>query len=241
MRAWFAGVALLFADVAVAGEVRAVRFAHGFINAWALVGEQIVLVDAGVPGRSERILRDLRRADLDPDAVSVLVVTHGHADHAGGAKAIAEALDVPIIAGWGDHEVFASGEDRPKIPTGGTGRLIKPFIPERFEPFEVEVWVDDPVDLAPWGVEGQNLAVGGHTLGANVVVLPDGRVVSGDLVRGEFVAQKRPHLHFFHEDVEGAHAAIDALLADGATTFLPGHGKALDAADVAAWRERTRD
>ncbi len=63
-------------------------------------------VDAGAGRGMEHIVAELRRDRVDPAAVRWLVVTHGHADHAGGAAAWRRAipsitvLASPDVAGW---------------------------------------------------------------------------------------------------------------------------------------------
>src|SRR5690242_17300213 len=61
-------------------------------------GDELVMIDAGFGPGTDRIL-DLMRADgLDPSRVSRIVVTHYHADHAGGCAAIVRATGAELWA-----------------------------------------------------------------------------------------------------------------------------------------------
>ncbi|MGH7118178.1 MAG: MBL fold metallo-hydrolase [Acetobacteraceae bacterium] len=81
-------------------------------NAWLVdSGQGLVLFDAGA-GRDVAGLLDAVRADgLDPAAVTHLFLTHAHADHSGGAAALAERLPgLSIRCGAATAALLARGE-----------------------------------------------------------------------------------------------------------------------------------
>jgi len=55
-------------------------------------GGEAALIDAGVGLCTEEVLAGIRATALDPARIRWLLLTHGHADHAGGAAALREAL-----------------------------------------------------------------------------------------------------------------------------------------------------
>lgn len=64
-----------------------------------------VLVDAGTKLHAKKILRELQGHDITAHAL-----THAHYDHAGGSKAIAAALDIPVWCGVKDEEAVRTGK-----------------------------------------------------------------------------------------------------------------------------------
>ncbi|MDP2400956.1 MAG: MBL fold metallo-hydrolase, partial [Actinomycetota bacterium] len=56
----------------------------------------IVLIDAGFSARET--LRRMCRADLNPDDVSAILLTHEHTDHVCGVRVLAQRLNVPVFA-----------------------------------------------------------------------------------------------------------------------------------------------
>jgi glyoxylase-like metal-dependent hydrolase (beta-lactamase superfamily II) len=64
-----------------------------------------VLVDAGTPQGAKRLL-----GSLAGRRVSAHALTHAHWDHAGGTRAVADALDVPVWVGALDAADVESGE-----------------------------------------------------------------------------------------------------------------------------------
>jgi len=76
-----------------------------FVYIYIICGEEISLVDGGVAS-SERIIVDhLRDTGRRPEEISRLILTHGHPDHIGAAKAIKEISGCSVAShsadkGW---------------------------------------------------------------------------------------------------------------------------------------------
>lgn len=75
---------------------------RSFINAY-LLGD--VLVDAGMGMHARAIVKALAGR-----SVATHVITHAHADHAGGSKTVTEALGVPASCGAGDAAAIRAGK-----------------------------------------------------------------------------------------------------------------------------------
>jgi hydroxyacylglutathione hydrolase len=71
------------------------------INAY-LLGD--VVVDAGAKVNAKRLLKALHG-----HAVGAHALTHGHPDHAGGTRRLAEAYDVPVWVGERDRDAVETG------------------------------------------------------------------------------------------------------------------------------------
>lgn len=57
-----------------------------------------VLIDAGVGIRYEDIINNIREDGFDPKSIDIILITHSHADHAGGAKFLKEYTGAELVA-----------------------------------------------------------------------------------------------------------------------------------------------
>jgi hydroxyacylglutathione hydrolase len=221
-------------------EIRLLRLCWS--NAYLLLGQRPVLVDAGSPGDEAPILAALVAAGRSLRDLAAIVVTHAHCDHAGAAAALRAATGAPVLLGAGDVAMAAAGRNLPLVPTGLEARLVRPFVPQEFPALVPDEVVVDSLDLARFGVAGTMRPLGGHTRGSAIVKLASGDALVGDLLRGGRLGGRwratEPMTHYYEEEPAAVASVVDQVLADGARRLLVGHGGPLDAGAVAAWRRR---
>jgi glyoxylase-like metal-dependent hydrolase (beta-lactamase superfamily II) len=205
-------------------------------NVHVVFGEHPLLVDTGSPGDAKDLERGLAKLGVKLADVRCAVVTHGHADHAGGAREL-QRHGIKIIAGRGDLWHAIGGIHGKLRSTSFFAELIKLIIPYHYEPVWPDELIDSTYDLRACGVDGLAIAAPGHTRGSLVVLVDHGKVaLVGDLFRGGalggYVHPWSPKEHFFQDDLEMSHRRIRELLARGVETFVLGHGGPAKRADV---------
>ncbi len=159
------------------------RIPTGIGNAY-LVGsrKEWVLIDTGTPGYEDKIAAAARRRfgrDSRPEAI---LLTHGHFDHAGSAKALADMWDVPVLA----HRLelpFVDGRSEypPPDPTvGGFMAQTIRFIP--IKKIELGRRVDEMPSRRLPGMKGwEPIQTPGHTPGHVSFFRPEDRtLIAGD-------------------------------------------------------------
>ena len=101
-----------------------IRIKGAISNCYLLLGERPVLVDTGAPGDLKRILAALKHAGIAPKDLSLILLTHGHSNHAGcaaelkrrGAPQVAlHAGDVTLVR-QGRNGVLAAQDVRQASP-----------------------------------------------------------------------------------------------------------------------------
>ena len=143
------------------------RIPTGIANAYILgTPERWVLVDCGTPGNFQRILKSVREHLGQDSAPLAIVLTHGHFDHAGSAKQLAEHWGVEIYAHRLEHPFLnGSSEYPPPDPTvGGFMAQVVRFVPNlKFDlrPHLRELGAGELPFLADWEV----IETPGHTAG----------------------------------------------------------------------------
>lgn len=219
----------------VVSGTRVVTLQQDFINAHAIVGDEghFVLVDSGLERNGQALERLLEESGLDLAKLDAVVLTHGHADHAGGARRF-QQRGVKVVAGAGDVEALGKGANETLCPTDSTarGRLAEDQH-ERFSALVPDVPVTEVLALQSLSrIEGEVLPAPGHTPGSLVVRVKDALFV-GDLLRGAILGSSA-EVHFYMCDLEQNRQLVQSLLArwPSASTFFVGHFGPVSRAEV---------
>ncbi len=207
-------------------------------NVHVLLGDHPVLVDTGSPGEVNELERGLAKLGVKLSDVRCAVVTHGHADHAGDARAL-QHRHIQVIAAAGDlwREIY--GIHGHLTSTSLFAELLKTIVPKRYPAFWPDVRVRGTYDLKSCGVDGEVIAMPGHTQGSVVILVGGGKIaLVGDLFRGGalagYVHPAEPKEHFYQDDLQLVHIRIHQLLARQPRIewFVLGHGGPASRADV---------
>lgn len=68
------------------------------VYTYLIYGKQICLIDSGVSGSTDLIFNYIRETGRDPNEIAMVVFTHAHADHIGGAVAVQKSTRYKIAA-----------------------------------------------------------------------------------------------------------------------------------------------
>ncbi len=205
-----------------------------------------VLVDAGVPGTAWRI-RSAAESVYGSREPEAIILTHGHFDHVGALRELADGWDVPVFA----HPLefpFLDGRDDypPPDPTVGgfMAQLSRAFprkgmnIRHRLRPL--------PMDFSvPYARGWRFIHTPGHTPGHVSFFRDEDRtLIAGDAVisidqqqPGKLLSQVRqfmPPPWYFTMDWRQAHASVQALAVLQPNIVVSGHGLPVEGSEVAS-------
>jgi glyoxylase-like metal-dependent hydrolase (beta-lactamase superfamily II) len=166
------------------GVVRIPTLGAASINSYAFVEDDgsVTLVDCGLKRAPARIVAGLRAIGRHPGDVRRIVLTHAHADHAGGAADLAARTGAPVAAHETDATYVERGEIPPYDPSLRAGRLMTRLSRGGFPPVAVgERLTDGQVLDVAGGL--RVVATPGHTPGhISLLHEPTATLITGDAV-----------------------------------------------------------
>lgn len=203
----------------------------------------VTLIDSGYVAQRELLVASLDAIGRRPEEVSAVLITHGHADHLGGAAWLAERIGTPVHA----HADEVANVSRAVMQQAGAAAVLRnawrpgvlcwaaAIVPllERRPDLGVPSVTPLPGPDGHVAVPGHPRAVlvDGHTSGHTAYDFED----EGVLVVGDALATRHrtsplvgPQLlpSIFQHDAERARASLGRAGASSARVVLPGHGEA---------------
>jgi glyoxylase-like metal-dependent hydrolase (beta-lactamase superfamily II) len=232
-----AGCTTTYARAGRTGTADIIQIELPLSNAYLIRSKSPILVDVGSEGDAAALVRATTASGTRPSDIGLVVLTHGHADHAGDAAELMKLTHAPVALGEGDLALAVTGHNDDLVPMNFLACFLQLALPQSYPPFVPDLVVrDEPLDLAPWGVAGRVIPMPGHTRGSLVVLLDDHSAFVGDQILGGYfggaIAPTSPGLHYFHADREANDANVAKLLELGVEKFYLGHGGPVSRADV---------
>ena len=183
----------------------------------------LTLVDTGTKKDAPRIQRALEKLGRRPEDVKQILVTHSHGDHAGGANAMRDLCEAPVLASAKDAEVIAGREPYVVAPAAW-GRVLYSNRLDDYPRFEVDQRLDDRTQV-DGGLE--MIPAPGHTPGHMAVWAPDLQALfCGDSVWN--IGGLRPSWKSFTWDWDLNQESVRRLMDLPSESLWLGHGLTVD-------------
>lgn len=191
---------------------------EGFISnaGFVVTSDGVVVVDAlGTPALGDALLRAIRK--VTPKPVKRVILTHYHADHFYGLKALKDA-GADVWAHRGALEYLDGGEGARRLAQRATD--LFPWVDESMPLVRADRWLDGDTSFKLGGMQFDVYWFGpAHSPEDLVIVVPgEGVIFSGDL----FFAGRIPFVG--DADSKAWLERIDRLLAMKPRLMIPGHG-----------------
>jgi glyoxylase-like metal-dependent hydrolase (beta-lactamase superfamily II) len=208
------------------------------VNAYLLKdGEGFVLVDTGHGFAWPRLIRALRDAGCVPGSLSLIVITHGDADHTGNMARLRAEYSAPVAVHPADLERIESGRMPKRTSPTTAGRTVLRLLSLRalllpsgraVNRFDPDVLLEDGMRLEKYGLAAEVVHIPGHTPGSVAILCDDGPLLSGDTI------YESPRALLLIENVDDHRHSVERLrgLAPRVTMVCPGHGKPFSGASL---------
>lgn len=185
-------------------------------------GDDWLVFDAGAGLYPDEFTAALANEGIDPARVKHLFLTHGHADHSGGAAAMRERHGVRVHAGAETAGLVSSGDEKAiSLDRARTAGIYPPDYVYRPCPVDVEMELGRAMAFGPVSVTA--IATPGHSFDhvSFLVETPARRIlVAGDALfcEGKVAIQDIYDCH-----IGQVCSSVRTLAALEFDTLLPGH------------------
>ena len=207
-----------------------------FSNAYLVIDQHAILVDAGFPGDADAIMHAITQAGLTPSDIRLLVHTHGHIDHVGATAVLQQRLGMPTMIHQADAHNLITGTNGIVTPRNFEARLVAAMLVRPFDPVTPDIILSAETSLHAYGVDGQIIFTPGHTKGSLSLILANGEAIVGDVMMGGWfggtIRPRHPNYHYFVDDWDDVNHSIARLLAVAPSRWYVGHGGPLAYAHV---------
>lgn len=186
------------------------------------IGTQLSLIDSGCGFGEETLKENIEETGADPNQIQLLLLTHCHYDHTGGAPSLRSKYGCKIIA----HELDASF-----LEAGDNEATAATWYGARINSFKIDRKLKRPLEVI--NVAGREIEayhIPGHSPGSLAFLMEsDGkRVLFGQDVHGPL----HPSLHSDRKDYEESLKKLISLEADilceGHYGIIEGKKKVID-------------
>ena len=154
------------APIKVAENIYRISTIGAYVNTYLFVepNGDLTLIDAGLKGAPKKILSALESLGKKPSDVKRIVLTHAHADHAGGLARVRGEAGARVMCHTDDAPYARAGRVPPRDRRNFSAGILDKFAFTTFEPFEVdeEIADDQLLDIAG-GL--RVIHTPGHTMG----------------------------------------------------------------------------
>ncbi|MDQ7092708.1 MBL fold metallo-hydrolase [Desulfosporosinus sp. PR] len=194
-----------------------VKGAHVYL----VTGSHSFLVDSGLPGQEDRILKYINNIGLDPAVLEGIILTHYDVDHVGSAVKLQNLAHCPIYAHRLEIPYIMGQQKRPGIKRW-LPLLTRPLYGALIPAKEIKPLEEGKV-FEDWEV----IPTPGHTPG-HIVLYRNGVAIVGDLFQG---GEIRLAPNYFSWDLEILRKSAQIVIERPLRWILPGHGPATPASN----------
>jgi len=240
------GIALFFLSLfsttlQAQDDLKVYNVGYGYFNVFLIsVNGNFLMIDSGIAGKEQKIIKKIKkmkRLSIDPSQIKLILLTHVHGDHAGGAAYFQKKLEIPVLIHKNEAAIAEKGKIG-ELTIGTPKKKLAEWVKKRahhtFPAFTPDlVLEEDTLPLALYGFPGKLIHAGGHTSGSIFYALND-IIFIGDLLRGRLLPffRRKPAYHFFADDKDYVYAILSDLVEKKYQTYFVGHGGPLNKKDI---------
>jgi glyoxylase-like metal-dependent hydrolase (beta-lactamase superfamily II) len=200
----------------------------GSVSVFLIKGSKPILIDTGYKNCEDKIIKAIESSCVNPKDIELIIITHGHNDHFGSAKALREKIGAKIAIHKKDVDNIIEGTNGNLEPKGIFLKVLF-FISKLFskksedEGLEPDIIIEDEISLNSYGVNGRVIFTPGHTKGSISIILDNGDAIIGDLLM-KLLPWGKPSKAAWAEDAEESDLSIKKVIGQAPRNIYMSHG-----------------
>ena len=210
-------------------RVSPIKLGHANIYLIKTDSSNNILVDAGMPNKNKQLDEAFQKNAVDPESVQLIILTHGHLDHVGSIAYVQETTGAKILC----HKSYANDLTNGKIEVAVSQNLkgrvlnfLSGFLGSSIKGVTPDIVVEEEFDLDGYELPGKVIHTPGHSSSSISIVLDNGELLIGDLIREESPGQVG--LGMFYEDKEAILESLKKVAAFDPRIIYLSHGTTID-------------
>ena len=197
-------------------NVYLLKSAHGYVQ-----------IDAGYKSTVGKYFEFLKRNEIEPQDIKLIIATHAHADHVGALKTIKDATNAKVLIHENDSDALINGKQADVKGVSLYGNLLLKMIPKKLEiydPVNPDIIIKKEFALSDFGLNAKVIHTPGHTMGTISVIHENGNAFVGCTAQS-FPIKLTPGLPASAIDINLVLSSWKLLVQEGVKTVFVGHGR----------------
>lgn len=199
----------------------------GLVNCYLISqNDKSILVDTAIPKYRNYLYNKIKNKN-----VCLIVLTHGHADHIGCTKFLADKLKVPVAMSKADYKLSKDNTIHKIYADSLAGTILKIFstltLKTKIEPFKPTLFLKNDQSLKAHGIDAKVVELKGHTKGS-IGILVDKAFIVGDAMFNTFKITKS----LIYENRKAMLNSIKIIKKSDAEIIYVGHGTPINILSV---------
>ncbi|MDF2647916.1 MAG: fold metallo-hydrolase [Paenibacillus sp.] len=184
-------------------------------------GGEYVIIDAGSGMETESIVNNLKNEGINPECIKALILTHAHADHAGGAAFLRERFSIQVLASKMTADIVSAGdEERMSLSDARRAGIYPEWY--RFRKCAIDQVLQNGDQLKIGKYNLRVVSTAGHSADMICLYCPELKALfAGDAV---FEGGKLAVLHTNDFSLDECRTTMACLTQLAVEQLFPGHG-----------------
>ncbi|MDH5721166.1 MAG: MBL fold metallo-hydrolase [Spirochaetia bacterium] len=184
-----------------------------------------IMIDAGMHEQEEYLLKALAENKVDLKDISLIIVTHGHADHYGTLGHLKNFSNAKVLSHKEAAYFLETGGSREPVARTFSGSILALMHPaHEADKVIPDITIEKEYSLDNFGIKGTVILTPGHTPDSISVLLQSGELFIGDMF---IVSDDEIDLGKFCENEKEAIQSIKRLTGLEFNTIYISHGNTI--------------